>query len=744
MTTETIQAKASAHRVSLPPITVLIARHWGALLTLGVSTLLILLAFKWMGYHFSAIGRALIGDQVDTNLGSWMLYQAYRNLLSGDLSASPLFWGEPAPFALMHGMYGVALLTLPLYWLTSQNLALTYNLYLIAAFPLTALVAYLWVRDLIKPHPLTAMLAALLITFTPQRFYHISRIEFALLLPFFIALIALRRVLERPRIKWAVVLGFTAGYTLLLSAYLGYILVVIGGIITLYTVVRRFDLLNWRLVGMLALAAAIGIGINLPFTLFRFQNPLFVQNHNVDEIVYFAPSLSDWFVGFSHLYWPAHGDPQYLGWGIERSMFLGFVVLILAALGCRWRRYGAEIEGILTRTETLTLYAIITITGYILALGPILKWNDRPIFPLPYTLLLSIPGFTGIRFPSRFILLAVIGTALLAAHALTVMRARLDRRMFALLAAAISVGLLLEYLPFNGDTSRRFPGEWPDERHVQLQTRSPEPHPPIYDWLAEQPPDTVVFHYPHMLSGEFIAQYPYRMNPFAMHEYVLYQRIHNQPTVQGVASIYPEWFFRLDWGSFPNIDIMEFLRERGVEYILIHHEMMIETESLRFEGRLREFESMWGAFSFVERVGDVDVYALAPGDFTYYEFHQTTPIDWNWYPPVQTEEGITYQISTVANSVLPVMIQPPAERGVSMRVVALSDPALLDEVRLQVNGIEIPLDVVDRRAGTLAGTIPAEAISTTPEPTSLRFYLGPGAVNYPQPSFGLDWVRLSD
>lgn len=721
-----------------------LAQHSGSLLAFSSAAVLFVLALAWMGYDLRALSWAYIGDQVDTLFSGWMIHQATQNLLSGDLSYSPMFYGEPAPFALTNGMYGVALLAMPLYFFTGKNVILTQNLFLLISFPLTAWAAYLWIRRVLRIPALYAVVGALLITFTPQRIYHIPRIENALLAFFFFALIALHALLERPGLRWAVVLGVSFALTLLISPYVGYILLVLGGIILVYVLIRRSALITPRLLAYLGLAGVLGVGLTLPFMLFRLKSPTFTTGHPLEVVVYFAPSLSDWLTGFSHLYYPVNGNPQEVGWTIERSLFMGFLVPVLSLLGWVWRREDDPPVNGLSRTEILSLYGIVTIAGYVLALGPLLKWNNQPLFPTPYMLLMWIPGFSGIRFPQRFIFLAVFGTAVLVSYALHALRRHLPRSAYAGVLGLILFGLLLEYLPFNGDTSRSIPGYRPDARHIQFQVRSLEPHPPIYDWLAKQAPGTPVFHYPHFTSEAFRDQSYWRMDWLAGYEYSAYQSIHNQPMIGGIASLYPGWYFELPWESFPNPEIMQFLRDRGARYILLHHELLTVVEQRDLASRMDHYQVMWGPLRFIDQIGEVEVYELTAGDFTFYEFDQPLPESWSWFPPVTAQDGTTHQQSTVSDSRLEVSIQQPAERTVAFRVVAVSDLRVLDAMRLEVNGVEIPLTIDEREeaGGMLSGTVPASALAAAPEITTLRFYLGDEALALFQPTFALDWLHL--
>src|SRR4051812_15436830 len=128
-------------------------RFQGSLAELLLATLLILASLTWLGYDLKMISKTFIGNSGDTLANSSAIYQALDNLLHrpSDLGYSTIFYGERDSFFFTIAPYGIAVAVLPIYLISGGNLELTYNLYWIATFVLTAWAVYLLVEYLLQP-----------------------------------------------------------------------------------------------------------------------------------------------------------------------------------------------------------------------------------------------------------------------------------------------------------------------------------------------------------------------------------------------------------------------------------------------------------------------------------------------------------------------------------------------------------------------------------------------------------------
>jgi hypothetical protein len=150
------------------------------------------------------------------------------------------------------------------------------------------------------------------------------------------------------------------------------------------------------------------------------------------------------------------GSPQYAG----------AVPVALALIGAWPSR---------ARWRVTLLFVWCAASGLVLGLGPV--WNDHP---LPYQWLARwVPGFSTMRVPERFIILATLGVAGLAGLGAARLQGGVGRLLPAgarigrgAVAGAVLVALWIDWLPHEARLAlRRFP--------------TLAEAPPVYHWLAE-------------------------------------------------------------------------------------------------------------------------------------------------------------------------------------------------------------------------------------------------------------------
>ncbi|HUS17671.1 MAG TPA: hypothetical protein VM536_21960 [Chloroflexia bacterium] len=201
----------------------------------------------------------------------------------------------------------------------------------------------------------------------------------------------------------------------------------------------------------------------------------------------------------------------------ERSVFVGYTVLGLALLGvAAWRR------------RTVVFWGLTALAAWLLSLGPVLHVNGRGTFtsfnstiPLPYLVLYSlVPGFSVMRVPSRFIVLASLALAVLVAFGLTALmrwwagraargaanhRALPARPARAVLYASITALIALEFLV------------------IPYPMSPPSYHIPFYEQVAKEPGDFAILELP--------------LRPMA--DYEAFQTVHGKRLVYGYLSRQP-------------------------------------------------------------------------------------------------------------------------------------------------------------------------------------------------------------
>jgi hypothetical protein len=583
--------------------------HWGSLVVFALASLIAIFALWWIGYDFSYLDDATIGDQRDTVLNTYNVYQALDNLLHRptDPGYSTIFYGERASFGYTIAPYGLAVFVLPLYVLTGQNLILTYNLYLVATFPLTAWTAYLLARYLVgvsaeavgddQEHEcvsfratVAAILVGLMVAFAPFRFLHLAQPEMISTQFFLFALYAFHRLLDAPGGRWAAIFTLSFWFLALTSGYLAAIFAVVGVIMLAYLLLRtgpRVDPAIWRWFAVSAVAGAL---LLLPLVGFRAANERFMQGWETDVIRQYAAEPKHWLVGYSQAYFdlvPSAG---------EATLFLGFTPLVLAGIAW-WQRNRADRaqrDRIFSGREIIVLYALVCVAGYGLTLGPVLTIDGREIVATPFALLMQLPVFSGMRVPARFIMLPLTGTAILSTFSLVWLQCH-RRPVIAWGGLAVVAAILtLEFVPYNGYSSSMISRAFYRRLHDEVRHLTPVVYPdqPVYGWLARETGGAVL----HL--------------PFDAYEYYAFQPRHNRPMLNGIATYMPDWATDLDWTLFPSPDTMKIVQDHEITYVLVHDDLLDAASRATFDIQRAAWESGHAPWEYVGRFGEVDVYAL--------------------------------------------------------------------------------------------------------------------------------------
>ena len=296
------------------------------------------------------LGRVLPSDLGDPVLNCWILARNARWLL--DLAAGkavPGFWDagifHPAPLTLAHSEHLLAptLQALPVYAATG-NVVLAYNLLFLSTFLLSALGAFLFVRELTGNAP-AAFLAGLFYGFAPYRIGQVPHLQVlcAQWMPF--ALLGLRRFVSsgRPLPLVGAVLALLAQN--LSCGYFVFYLTPFAGLYAIFELWRQGRLGEPRRLAGLAIAGVALLAMTLPFLLpYAALRARGVLVRGGEEVESFSADV------FSYLTAP----PRLWLWGDlldfarrpEGALFPGLIPLALAvvALGVAARR-GTTVTG---------------------------------------------------------------------------------------------------------------------------------------------------------------------------------------------------------------------------------------------------------------------------------------------------------------------------------------------------------------------------------------------------------------
>ena len=231
--------------------------------------------------------------------------------------------------------------------------------------------------------------------------------------------------------------------------------------------------------------------------------------------------------------------------------------------------------------DTPLFYALLTLARVWLSMGP-----PVGLWPLVYWL----PGMNFIRVPSRFMVLAVLGLAILSGIGFDRLAARLTARRRRALALAIGVLLVAEFAA------------------APLDTQAYVVAPPAIDrWLDGQPKPFAVAEVP-LENPRNLGAWERRHTEFMLHA-----TAHWQKTVEGYSGLRPPLHTTLyqQLTTFPDEPSIKALGDLGVTYVVIHTELYPPGEWTKVEQRLSQFQDRL-ALEHVE--GDGRVYAVRPAE----------------------------------------------------------------------------------------------------------------------------------
>jgi hypothetical protein len=226
----------------------------------------------------------------------------------------------------------------------------------------------------------------------------------------------------------------------------------------------------------------------------------------------------------------------------ERMLFPGVLAIALA------------IAGLLSIDRRRIELIVIGVTGFVISLGLNTPFYDvlrAVIFP-----------YRGLRAPARASILLFLALAALAAFGWTRVVRHSSRPVTALATMLMAALLLGEY--------RSRMDTW-----LNVRTRPPE----VSRWLASQPRSVV-------------AEVPFARAE-ALHSisdgfYMFNSTWHWQPIVNGYSGFFPKTFLELaeHTASFPDDASIEYLKQRGVDLLVIHGSLMSAAELGRVTARL--------------------------------------------------------------------------------------------------------------------------------------------------------------
>jgi hypothetical protein len=174
---------------------------------------------------------------------------------------------------------------------------------------------------------------------------------------------------------------------------------------------------------------------------------------------------------------------------------------------------------------------------------------------------------------------------------------------------------------------------------------------------------------------------------------------------------WPEWYARFDWETFPTAQALSFLKERGISYLLVYHNLLSDEESAAFARRMQKTREEWDGIVFVDQLGEVEIYDITlanlvdpsarawhlgePAAYLRYDFDMEEPLGSGWSGLENTGDGVTFVWSaeeTVSSLTLPMLIVE-SDFIIRFRVFMAVEQDVLDSLKLYVNEDPIELSL---------------------------------------------------
>jgi len=252
----------------------------------------------------------------------------------------------------------------------------------------------------------------------------------------------------------------------------------------------------------------------------------------------------------------------------EKALFPGSLAMVLAGVGLAATRRKRKSTGEPVHHVARVFFLVLSISGFVLSLGPRLDLGAETTIFLPYGFLYRhVPGFQGLRVPARITVLFLSGLAVFAGWGtawLLGWLARWKPSWQAPIGGAVVLLLILDYQTYS---------------LARILPPAP-PIPPVYSWLATQPGD---FGFLELPIHEDITKEAIRM---------YYSTAHWKDLANGFSGWWPNdyWVLVGRMRYFPTSRILRFLeRDVPVRLILIHYDEYPERQRARLRQDMQRY-----------------------------------------------------------------------------------------------------------------------------------------------------------
>lgn len=512
----------------------------------GLALLCGALLFTW---PLAADPAGTLPGPGDSKYNSWVLGWVAERTKFGLAGVwdTPIFFPYRNTLSFSEPLLGIAVPLAPAYWL-GANAILLHNLAVWASFVIAGAGGYVLARDLTGSRAAGVVCGAIA-AFLPYRLSHLSHVQVLMGGWLWWCAWAIHAYFAAPTAWRAVRVAALYAALSLSSLYWLYIGVVPLTVIALVEAVRReSQLRTWSVHALLAASVCAAVLLPVAVRLRAMTTASSPIVHTVDRFSYSADLSAYASVHPHSLVW---GSRLPTGTG-EADLFFGATTIACAALALlsvgrlRAARQDAR--------SWILVYAALLLSGILLSLGPTATWNGHVLFENRLLTLAAehLPGFSSIRAPARFALIAQLGVSVLAAFGVAALLARAKRTAVTRAATvALATAVFVEGMSTGADVFAFTPFEGPAARRVT-------------HWLSERPGGAVL---DLPLDGSGPVDYS-----------ILYQArtlVHHHPIPQGTSRYTPPLVDMLRAADSPLLDpdrvseAIPFLRHLGIRYVVV-------------------------------------------------------------------------------------------------------------------------------------------------------------------------------
>jgi hypothetical protein len=386
----------------------------------------------------SSLGSRIPHDPGDPILNTWILWWSTQAVpLSSAWWNAPIFVPLPGTLALSEHLLGIALFTVPLQLAGASPLA-AYNVALLLSYALCGAFAYLLGFRLTRS-VVAAACAGVAFAFAPYRAGHLAHLQVLTAQWMPLMLLGMHAYLDTGRTRWLAVFGIA---WVLQALSNGYYLLFVPPLVVLwiawFTDWRTRPRRGWKLLATWMAASMPLLPVLLGYQ--RIHGTLGLSR-SLGDIRQFSATLASFTQAPPLLAFWRPGDDAT---SAEDWLFPGFTIAALSfglLVATLWRN---GVRTAVARRSAALFYVSAVIIFFVLALGPGGGPDGPPSLLRPYTWLIWLPGYGGLRVPSRFSMLAALCLSVACALAIGELLRKEHGRWKNALAALALGGIVLD------------------------------------------------------------------------------------------------------------------------------------------------------------------------------------------------------------------------------------------------------------------------------------------------------------